>query len=110
MARSMGMSTREEWDEYRCPGAYQLPKDPDVVWAASWRGWDDFLGAMLPFAEAKRMVSALRLTSELEYGELMRTGEAADVGVDTGRLPARPPALYAREWAGWDDFLSVGIE
>ena len=43
MARSMGMSSREEWDEYSCPGAYRLPNDPDVVWAADWQGWDDWL-------------------------------------------------------------------
>ena len=29
MARAMGMSSREEWDEYDCPGAYRLPKDPE---------------------------------------------------------------------------------
>ena len=43
MARSMGMASREEWDEYSCPGAYRLPNDPDVVWAADWQGWDDWL-------------------------------------------------------------------
>lgn len=47
MARSMGMASREEWDEYSCPGAYRLPNDPDVVWAADWQGWDDWLGSML---------------------------------------------------------------
>lgn len=43
MARSMGMSSRDEWEEYSCPGAYRLPNDPDVVWAADWQGWDDWL-------------------------------------------------------------------
>ena len=43
MARSMGMASREEWDEYSCPGAYRLPNDPDVVWADDWQGWDDWL-------------------------------------------------------------------
>ena len=38
MARSMGMSSREEWEEYSCPGAYRLPNDPDMVWAADWQG------------------------------------------------------------------------
>ena len=37
------MASREEWDEYSCPGAYRLPNDPDVVWADDWQGWDDWL-------------------------------------------------------------------
>ena len=59
MARSMGMSSREEWEEYSCPGAYRLPNDPDVVWADDWKGWDDWLGVILPFAEARGVVRTL---------------------------------------------------
>ena len=32
MARGHGFDSREEFDEYSCPGAYQIPKDADVVW------------------------------------------------------------------------------
>ena len=32
MARGHGFDSREEFHEYSCPGAYQIPKDADVVW------------------------------------------------------------------------------
>ena len=128
MARAMGMSSRAEWDEYDCPGAYRLPKDPDCVWVAEWQGWEDWLGVTLPFGEARAVVRQLGLSSEREYAELLaagavleRTDPAAwkgghalqvrqaagggvEVEVDTGRLPARPELKYP-EWKGWGDWL-----
>ena len=51
IARGHGFSSRLEFIEYDCAGAYQLPKDADVVWKDEWRGWDDFLGVPLSFHE-----------------------------------------------------------
>ena len=127
MARAMGMASREEWEEYSCPGAYRLPNDPQVVWAADWKGWDDWLGVMLPFGEARAVVRSLGLASEEEYAKFVTEGadlERAEPGswkgdhalrvrridsVDTGRLPARPDALYREEWVGWSDWLGLGL-
>jgi hypothetical protein len=124
MARAMGMSSREEWDEYDCPGAYRLPKDPDIAWASEWRGWEDWLGVTLPFAEARELVRGLGLASEQEYVDLLKAGadlervsddawnsghalkvRQAAAAVDTGRLPARPELKYGPEWQGWKDWL-----
>ena len=176
MARSMGMSSREEWEEYSCPGAYRLPNDPDVVWAADWQGWGDWqvqhvesaarlasgalgsglrrsaqvaqsrmrvsgmavrfgpqltivnprVGVILPFEEARGLVRGLGLASSEEYTQFLASGadleraapeswngghalrfreKAAAVGVDTGRLPAKPDLKYRVEWAGWEDWL-----
>lgn len=33
IARGHGFDSKEEFIEYTCPGAYQIPKDADVVWA-----------------------------------------------------------------------------
>ena len=128
MARSMGMSSREEWEEYSCPGAYRLPIDPDEVWASDWKGWDDFLGITFPFDDARSMVHTLQLTTEEEYkqylaahDELERADPEAWNGahavqlrdalsksaVDAGRLPARPAAKYPREWVSWEDWLGL---
>lgn len=49
IARGHGFDSKEEFLEYACPGAYQIPKDADVVWEEDWRGWDDFLGFCLSF-------------------------------------------------------------
>ena len=112
MARSMGFSSKDEWDEYGCPGAYRLPRDADVVWQEEWQGWDDFLGVILPFPQAKELVSTLELRDQAEYHEALRIhrGDAlADAtAVDVGRLPAQPDVYYAMhgaQWEGWDDFL-----
>jgi pyruvate/2-oxoglutarate dehydrogenase complex dihydrolipoamide acyltransferase (E2) component len=32
IARGHGFDSKEEFHEYSCPGAYQIPKDADVVW------------------------------------------------------------------------------
>ena len=53
IARGHGFSSKQEFLEYDCAGAYQLPKDADVVWQDEWRGWDDFLGVPLTFEEVK---------------------------------------------------------
>ena len=124
MARAMGMSSREEWDDYDCPGAYRLPKDPDVTWSAEWQGWEDWPGVTLPFAAAREVVRGLGLESEQQYAELRKAGadlervsaeawnsghalkvRQAAAAVDTGRLPARPDLVYREEWRGWEDWL-----
>jgi hypothetical protein len=51
VARGHGFDSKQEFLEYTCPGAYQIPKDADVVWKEDWRGWDDFLGIPLSFQE-----------------------------------------------------------
>eukprot|EP00966_Prymnesium_polylepis_P099330 2300496-Prymnesium_polylepis.1 len=126
MARAMGMSSREEWEEYSCPGAYRLPSDPDKVWAAEFKGWDDWLGVMLPFGEARAVVRSLRLVSQQEYTQFMAEGadleraepgswkgdhalriRRVESGIDAGRLPARPDLLYREDWAGWPDWLGA---
>ena len=32
IARGHGFDSQQEFVEYTCPGAYQIPKDADVVW------------------------------------------------------------------------------
>lgn len=39
IARGHGFSNKEEFIEYSCPGAYQLPKNPEEVWSDDWNGW-----------------------------------------------------------------------
>jgi len=43
-ARSFGFATRDEYLEYRCPGAYALPRDPVATYGERWTSWADFLG------------------------------------------------------------------
>ncbi|KAL3816831.1 hypothetical protein ACHAXA_005109 [Cyclostephanos tholiformis] len=105
IARGHGFDSREEFVEYSCPGAYQLPKDADVVWAEEWRGWDDFLGVTLSFEHGRDVARALDgICTEDSYLDYINGGTISDDDV-ASRLPYRPDLKYKDEWLGWDDFL-----
>ena len=100
MARAMGMSSREEYEEYDCPGAYRLPKRPEETWPDAWLGWDDWLGVPLALADASAAARRLGLRAEDEY--------LAHVRAHPGdRLPARPDRYYRERWGGWEVFRDV---
>ncbi|CAE8639440.1 unnamed protein product [Polarella glacialis] len=124
MAQSMGFSSKEEWDEYSCPGAYQLPKNADEVYASEFVDWGDWLGIILPFAEARVKTRSLGFKCQEEY-VLYATGDEAIPVASSGpvfhshaaggkrtgvkpnsRLPALPDLFY-KEWKGWQDWLGT---
>ena len=43
-ARSFGFGSQDEYIEYRCPGAYALPRDPVAAFGDRWTTWEDYLG------------------------------------------------------------------
>ena len=43
-ARSFGFGSQAEYIEYRCPGAYALPRDPVAAFGDRWTSWPDYLG------------------------------------------------------------------
>ena len=43
-ARSFGFGSKDEYIEYRCPGAYALPRDPVAAFGDRWTSWADYLG------------------------------------------------------------------
>ena len=38
-ARSFGFGSKDEYVEYRCPGAYALPRDPVAAFGDRWTSW-----------------------------------------------------------------------
>eukprot|EP00804_Cyclotella_cryptica_P014609 CCRYP_012655-RB/>CCRYP_012655-RB protein AED:0.03 eAED:0.03 QI:227/1/1/1/0.5/0.33/3/572/193 len=105
IARGHGFDSKQEFLEYTCPGAYQIPKDADVVWKDDWRGWDDFLGIPLSFEEGRQVARALvGIDSEEKYLNLMKSKTIPDNDA-ASRLPFRPDLKYKTDWLGWDDFL-----
>ena len=79
MARSMGLSSVDEWLEYSCPGAYRLPKDPENVWASEWVSWDDWLGTMLTLDDAMDLVKSAGIADADAYGAFVKEG-SGDAG------------------------------
>ena len=43
-ARSFGFGSQAEYVEYRCPGAYALPRDPVAAFGDLFTSWEDYLG------------------------------------------------------------------
>lgn len=123
LARGHGFSTKEEFLQYDCPGAYQLPKNPDEIYKEEgWIDWEDFLGIPYPtYEEAKRVVQKdilpqKRLCTEEDYLTFIqdrscrrKTGEIGNEELDAriGRLPYRPNIYYQTSWLGWEDYLNV---
>lgn len=127
MAQWMGFASKEEWDAHEFEGgrgSYQLPKDPDVVYSEEFVDWEDWLGVMLPFKEARAKSRSLGLETKEAYVEYVlepqRQRNAQEWafaslvrkmgGKRTGtrpstRLPWQPDLYYKSEWQGWEDWL-----
>ena len=105
VARGHGFSSKEEFINYDCPGAYQLPKNPEEVWSNDWVSWDDFLGIPLEFEEARTVARGLvNIETEEQYLNLFKEKKLSEDGLES-RLPYRPDLKYKSKWISWDDFL-----
>ena len=114
MARSQAWESVDEFWEYDCPGAYQLPKNPHEVWPLQWKGWEDFLGLTPDFVTGRIWARRLGVTSAEEYQQCwqqlqLRGNEDDDDEIDpASRLPYRPDLHYKNSgWQGWKDWLGV---
>jgi len=108
LARGHGFETKEEFLEYSCPGAYKLPKDPDVIWKDQWKGWDDWLGICYSFEEGRRVARSLGMNTKEEY--LLRKEGASPQDDQMCRLPYRPDLFYKKQWNGWNDWRHPGLD
>ena len=107
IARGHGFSTKQEFLDYECPGAYQLPKNPQDVWSSEWVGWDDWLGIPWDFETARQLAhDKLSVTTQEEYEDFFRN-KNKNLSEDDSlhRMPFRPDLFYKKQWQGWDDFL-----
>jgi hypothetical protein len=105
LARGHGFSSKQEFIDYDCPGAYQLPKNPEEVWAEDWKGWDDFLGICLSFDEGRKVARGLKIDTETAYLTLHKEKRFSEDDL-ASRLPYRPDLKYKDEWISWEDFLN----
>mmetsp|Transcript_810 Transcript_810/g.1835 ORF Transcript_810/g.1835 Transcript_810/m.1835 type:complete len:250 (-) Transcript_810:52-801(-) len=128
VARGHGFSTVEEFLDYDCPGAYQVPKTPNEIWSKEFKGWDDFLG--LPISTLQEAKDVLRssptfrrqrqrkstsnddgdnnadilITTKEEYMQLFHD-KLLDEDSPEIRLPYRPDLKFKEDWISWDDYL-----
>ena len=108
IARGHGFQTKQEFLDYECPGAYQLPKNPQEVWSSDWVSWDDWLGIVYNFDDGRRIARELaqrmKLTSMEDYLNIFEQKKLDDDD-PACRLPYRPDLKFKDEWVSWDDWL-----
>lgn len=109
-ARAMGLGLRSkaEWDEYQENGESfehgpYLPARPDLMYPDEWVSWDDFLGIMRPYEEARLMVRTLGIQTSDEYQQFVNNDKKRAEGL---RIPAKPHIFYRNKgWTTFEDFF-----
>ena len=103
-AFSLGLRSKTEWDEYQEEGkSYEhgpyLPTRPDLMYPDDWVSWDDFLGIMRPYEEARDLVRTLGIQNFEEYEHFVSADRKRAEGL---RIPAKPHIVYKEK--GWISF------
>ena len=95
-ARSFGFGSQAEYVEYRCPGAYALPRDPVAAFGDRWTSWRvaasfTFCGSLrhrCDVPHSKRAQGGLPRPCRSRDAAGLRAGAVRRDGL--GRRPARP--------------------
>lgn len=104
----LGLRSKEEWDDIREFGkafhGAHLVSQPDLMYAKEWISWEEFLGVMRPYDEARDLVqNQLKLTCMADYIAYVKedTKRAEDL-----RIPAKPEIVYREKgWTTEEDFF-----
>lgn len=106
-ARTLGFD-RAAWDEWVAEGKSApslgpyMPSAPDEMYAAEWLGWDDWLGCMRTYEDARAEVRKFGIATQEEWWRFV--DEDASILLEM-RVPARPH-IYYDDWQGYDHWLS----
>lgn len=109
-AQALGFESKEDWDDWVSEGKKSpflgpyMPSDPEAMYAEEWQGWDDFLGVILKFDEARDVVRVLGLQNQEEW---FRFAEQDPVRLRALRLPVKPRVYYRDQWKGYDHWLGL---
>ncbi|CAJ1949009.1 unnamed protein product [Cylindrotheca closterium] len=108
-AMKLGLRSKEEWDDIREFGkafhGAHLVSRPDELYRKEWISWEEFLGVMRPYSEAKQMVQEeLKLQSMEEYISFVKEDIKR---AESLRIPAKPEIYYRdKGWTGEEDFFN----
>ncbi|KAL3938847.1 MAG: hypothetical protein SGBAC_006324 [Bacillariaceae sp.] len=107
-AMKLGLRSKEEWDDIREFGkafhGAHLVSRPDDLYRKEWISWEEFLGVMRPYEEAKQMVQEeLKLQSMEEYISFVKEDIKRAESI---RIPAKPEIYYrGKGWTTEEDFF-----
>jgi len=106
---SMGLRSKDEWDEIVDGLGPYLPNRPDEMYADEWVSWNEFLGIMRSYEEAQYMVRfVLQLKSMDEYNAFVEADKKRAEGL---RIPAKPHIVYKdKGWESFDHFFGIHNE
>ena len=99
--RNFGHRSKEDWDECVANGWHgqYVPSRPDEMYAPEWLSWDEFLGIMRDYNDARNLaVNLLGLKSLDDYIIFVRSDSKRAEGL---RIPVRPDLYYKEK--GWID-------
>jgi hypothetical protein len=99
--RNNRKALRQRFIRFYKDGPGYIPEQPDQVYA-EWLGWDDFLGVLLPYEDAKLVAASLGVASQEEWWRFVRTNDRLLLSL---RIPASPHIFYRDQWRGYDDWL-----
>ena len=107
-AMSLGLRSKAEWDDFQESGEARrhgpyLPSRPDLMYPDDWVNWDEFLGVMRPYDEARELVRTLGIQNWDEYELFIRNDKKRAEGL---RIPAKPHIVYRNTgWTTVEDFF-----
>ena len=107
-AMSLGLRSKAEWDEYQvdresCEHGPYLPNKPDLMYPNEWVSWEEFLGIMRPYEEARGLVRTLGIQNWDAYQDFVRSDKKRAEGL---RIPAKPHIFYRdKGWTSFEDFF-----
>jgi len=109
-AMKLGLRSKEEWDEYLEDGKVYhgpyLPNRPDEMYVDDWISWEEFLGIMRTYEEAKHIVQyVLKLKDIEEYCDFVDADRKRAEGL---RIPAKPHIVYKdKGWVSFEEFFGT---
>ena len=106
-AMRLGLCSEEEWEDIRQFGkafhGAHLVSRPDLMYQKEWIIWEEFLGAMRPYDEAKELVHSLNIQNMDDYVEFVKANTKR---AESLRIPAKPEIVYRNKgWEGPDAFF-----
>lgn len=109
-AMSLGLRSVDDWDDYLQDGkVFQhgpyLPTRPDLMYPNDWVSWEEFLGIMRSYDDAKSIVKLIGLHNQTEYEQFVLADPKRAEGL---RIPARPEIVYKEKgWVSYDDYVGL---